>query len=89
MLLSAANVARSQTMLANPPITPTCRYDHGPLLRHLEESATGEWYLMGGPKDAQGIQVAFGVVLYVCATCGYCEMFDPEPERTAAEQKSI
>lgn len=65
-------------------ITPTCRYDHGPLAE-----ITGEpdlrYAVRSVFKTREGDQpvitespYAFTARLYRCSVCGYLELFDDE-----------
>jgi hypothetical protein len=58
--------------------TPNCRYGHGDLQK-LQTVFGGEWGLV---SSTLGVEVLFTGDLYICATCGYTELFDPEPQKT-------
>lgn len=58
---------------------PECRYGHGALLRARKESE--QWRLMDETHT-----FSFGLALFVCRTCGYAEIFDPEPALTVAAE---
>ena len=60
-------------------ITPNCRYGHGDL-RKLDTVFGGEWGLI---SSTSGLDVLFTGHLYVCPSCGYTELFDPDPQKTA------
>lgn len=62
-------------------ISPTCRYNHGPLYR--VDLGAGEDIAYAISPSSTG--VLFVGKLYTCRTCGYCEFFDDEPERTYDE----
>lgn len=71
--------------IVNTSVIPTCRYEHGRLVKVEVEQA----------EAAKGLQPRFGWVcvdnityqfvgrLYTCPTCGYTEFFDDEPLVTA------
>lgn len=73
------------------PVTPECRYGHGPLGKADAKGDIPEWALMAGriATSAQFSQSqAFFLTLYVCEFCGYCELFDLDPEKTHKETVS-
>lgn len=69
----------------SPPITPACRYGHGPLrpahggqerryvLRSVFKSKNAE-----GDDEITETPYVFTLHLFRCDTCGYLEMFDDE-----------
>ena len=42
--------------------------------------------MVGKFSPPNPVGVAFNASLYVCPECGYIELFDTDPERTAAEE---
>jgi hypothetical protein len=75
-------------MPENHQIKPSCRYDHGPLLKVTASGEFAEWAVFGADKNketdgSQRIDSAFYLMLYVCKVCGYSEFFDSDPQLTA------
>ena len=61
-------------------VTPECKYGHGPIEPQNANSDSGYWSLhSAGLNGALGRRI-FIVKVFKCKTCGYIELFDPEPE---------
>ena len=69
-------------MAAKETVNPTCRYGHGPLLPVTQRGTIREWGIR-----AHGASLHFGLALYICPTCGYAELFDPDTDKTVAVEK--
>ncbi len=54
------------------PVTPTCRYGHGNLVRVTSNGEDKYWGYVSMINFGKG----FGGELYVCKKCGYTELFD-------------
>jgi hypothetical protein len=61
-------------------VTPTCRYDHGPLARAAFSDVV-KWSLVA--MDHSGF--TFTGNLYVCSKCGYTEFFDDDFVQTVKD----
>jgi hypothetical protein len=73
-------------MAVRQRVVPQCKYGHGPLGRVDLRGKVPEWAITAVPPPAPGF--GFSFYLYVCETCGYSELFDPDPEKTHREDVS-
>ena len=65
-------------------VQPVCRYDHGMLVKQdasymMRKAASYHLEKPGKEKRWVGAASMFRVTLWRCTTCGYLEMFDPDP----------
>jgi hypothetical protein len=63
-------------------VVPICKYEHGPLVRVNVVNKPTEWGLVYA--SVPPVNVVFNLEAFVCPTCGYVELFDSNPESTAA-----
>jgi predicted nucleic-acid-binding Zn-ribbon protein len=71
-------------------VTPTCRYGHGDLYRVVhEEIFEGQSDLFGMEMLGSKKQRIFAFNTYTCKVCGYTEVFDDVPSRTAAGAEAV
>ena len=69
------------------PVTPTCRYNHGNLIR--EENG---WWLGSSLRPSEStklvqLDTVFVLSLYRCPVCGYVELFDDEDVANASSEQ--
>ena len=72
-------------MPAKHAIIPTCRYEHGDLVRVTGTGHAQNWVAVMGYHTTPGETSTphfFRFCLYVCPGCGYTEFFDEDPEGT-------
>jgi predicted nucleic-acid-binding Zn-ribbon protein len=66
------------------PTIPNCRYEHGALKKVSSTSADKFGFI--GVNDSGVTTMMFTGDLYVCTMCGYTELFDDDPQKTAEQE---
>lgn len=61
------------------PVTPTCRYGHGDLVRSVgEDGGLAEYYVPSTRKNLVNKNWGYGFQIWECRECSYIELHNGE-----------